>query len=154
MNLPAEYRPYTTIRLCGNTLKEVGFIFKIGDQAPLLIGKGEDDKHPQIWLYARVGSSSAWLPLVQKNIVASSHLSNPIMVIEDARKPITIVMAGPVVLLYAALINPDAVDVETIDLRPTGLNIFGTAASGLNFGGNLFMSNVMHSVGTAFGSPQ
>jgi len=154
MILPAEYKPYTTIRLCGNTLKEVGFIFKIADQAPLLIGKGDNDTHPWIWLYGRMGIGGVWMPLVEKNVVVHAQIGNPYDVIQDARKPVTVVTVGSLILVSAAHIDSDTVEVPTIDLRPIGLNIFGTSASGLNFGGGRFTSNTMHSVATAFGSAQ
>ena len=151
-DLPPDYRPYGSVTLCGNTLFEVGAIFKIGAVPPLLVGRGADG-HPQIWLLARLSSTDLWRPVVTANVAVVPTLpeNRKVTVIMDATQPQTVVMAGNVIVVNAKHNQAtDSVEVSVLDLRPLGLNIHGDDHVGLLFANSLFVGNTMSKVGTAF----
>jgi hypothetical protein len=150
-DLPPDYRPYSHIKLCGNTFLEVGAIFRIGNFQPFLIGRGPAG-HPNVWLFARF-SSGSWHPVVAANVAVMPSLpeTRRIAVIVDADRPQTIVTAGSVIVVSAKYdAAADGVDVSALDLRPLGLNIHGDDHIGLLFANSLFVGNTMKGVGTAF----
>lgn len=153
LQLPSEYVPYETTELCGNTLRNVKVPFQIGGKQPLLIGRGFE-RHPTIWLtgYAQSG---AWADLVRANIVARpvAPSGQSILVLRDASQPTTIVMIGAQVVVNATSeVDGNTVHIASIDLRPAGLNIFGSDKDGLSFAGNKFSKNRFTDVAVAFAS--
>src|ERR1700733_8057565 len=152
VQVPAEYVPYETVVLCGNTLRAVNLPFQVGTHPPLLIGRGAD-RHPSIWLSAPDAKSGVWVELVSANTVIGSSVlpAQRVMVVLDAMLPQTVIILGSVVVVNAVgSEDGTSVNIPTIDLRPVGLNISGNEIDGLNFGGNVFKANTMINVATAF----
>ena len=150
--LPPNYVPYEKIRLCGNVLEGVKFIFRIGPNVPLLVGKGTG-KQPLIWLSGQLLGGS-WLQLVAANTAVRpvGPKGQRITVIQDATQPLTIVMIGSVIAVDALGLDDRCVDIRNIDFRPIGLNIFGNENQGLRFAGGQFVANTLDNVATAFAS--
>lgn len=149
---PPGYKPYASVNLCGNTLRDVGAIFEIDNVRPILVGRGTGG-HPQIWLLARLSSTASWRPVVTCNTAVVSTLSEnrKVTVIIDATQPQTVVMVGNVIVVNAKHNGEtDSVDISALDLRPLGLNIHGDDNVGLLFANNRFVRNTMSNVRTAF----
>jgi hypothetical protein len=151
---PAGYGPYDSVTLCGNRLHAVGVLFQIGNRQPLWIGRSAQSKHPQVWLWALLADGS-WVEVVTANGIVRPSVAPgaSINVIRDGSSARTIVLAGAVILVDAiGSADGHSLDVPTIDLRPLGLNIFGSTREGLSFGGTRYASNTFVNVETAFGT--
>lgn len=144
-NLPSTYQPYQVLNLCSNQLIDGGHLIQIGTALPLLIGRGET---PQVWLQAPTDpSGKIFAPLV------SASVSNHSAVSVSYENGALIVYAGGKLVLRVRQINDQQAEVEELDLRPIGFNIYGNKAS-LNAGGMHMSSNSMSGGGTflAFGT--
>lgn len=149
---PQVFVPYESLVICSNTLKNVPIIIKIGEHQPIIIGRGADN-HPQIWLSAPVGTSSAWISLVSENTVLRPYVlpDKNVLVLQDVKAPETVVMIGNQMVVRAVHdhVNNRAT-IPLIDLRPIGLNIYGNDHVGLVFGGGIFIGNKFENLAAAF----
>lgn len=144
--IPIEFVPYETVEICSNKLINGYAIIGIGDFAPLLIGKGET---PQVWFYYQDAKGN-WLPLIQQNTS-----STPRIKIENKieNKSTRIWMESTLIIEAYNQLN-DYCKITQIDLRPLGLNIYGTDKE-LFFAGNSFKNNKFSMIKYMFGiSPQ
>jgi hypothetical protein len=119
---------------------------------PLLVGQGADG-HPQIWLFTRHSPTASWIPVVKANIPAPFYTpeKHPVMVVKDAARPRTIVIAGSTIVVNADHnTESGGVVISALDLRPLGLNIYGGDTNGLMFANNLFVGNTISNVEKAF----
>lgn len=144
-NLPQTYQPYQQLTLCSNRLEGGGHLIKIGDFLPLLIGKGPT---PQIWLQAPSDASGKKFAV----LINASVPTHPAMSVSTENGALVIYAAGKLVLRVRQQ-SEDQAEVEELDLRPLGFNIFGDRKS-LNAGGVHMSSNSFVGVGTllAFGN--
>lgn len=137
-NLPASYDPYNIVRLCSNTLEGGAHLFEVSGTLPLLIGQGEQ---PVVWLSASTG------PGKMVDIVTASKPVHPDVAVTDAFGG-TVVMVGSEKVLSLKELNNNEIEIDFLDLRPIGLNIFGNKTDGLTIGTNKFVGNNFKGIGT------
>jgi hypothetical protein len=149
---PQVFVPYESLVICGNILTNVPIIIKIGDHQPIIIGRGADN-HPQIWLSAPLGTSSAWISLVGANTALRPYMlpDKKVLVLQDVKTPETVVMVGNQIVVRAAhdAVNNRA-NIPLVDFRPIGLNIYGDDHVGLVFGDGIFIGNKFANLAAAF----
>ncbi|AMK78162.1 MULTISPECIES: hypothetical protein [Methylomonas] len=143
-NLPSAYQPYQQLTLCSNHLIGGGYLIQIGGSLPLLIGKGAI---PQVWLQAPTDpSGKVFAPLVSASVAAHPAVS---VSTDDGA---LLVYAGGQLVLRVRQTNDQEAEVEALDLRPIGFNIYGDRKS-LSAGGMHMSDNTVAGGGTflAFG---
>jgi hypothetical protein len=141
-NLPESYTPYNTLVVCSNTLTGGGNIVAVGDILPLVVGKGDK---PKIWLQALADpKTKEFITIVDASI--SKHPSIKVFEQDDALK---IIVSSTVVLSVKAT-GEDSVEIDNLDMRPLGLNLYGTKTE-LRVGTNTFSGNSMSGGGTLIG---
>lgn len=131
-NLPPTYQPYEQLTLCSNSLIGGGQLIQTGNSFPLLIGKGAT---PQIWLQAPTDpAGKAFAPLVSASV--ATHPAVSVFTEGGA----LVVYAGGQLVLRVRQISDQQAEVDELDLRPIGFNIFGNKthliAGGMNMSGN------------------
>lgn len=141
-SLPSDYIPFNELTICSNKLVNGRMPFSIKGQAPLLIGSGEI---PRIWLnLPPTESTAAWKPLVQAN----TSLSQTIKVKADRKHIDVNIEKSPIVKV---VIHSDrSAEIEQLDLRPLGLNIYGDKSS-LFVGGSELRYNTFQNVDSMVG---
>lgn len=141
-NLPKSYQPYSKLTVCSNTLIGGGHIVAVGDVLPLIIGKGEK---PQIWLQALSNPKTKEFVSIVENSV-SRH---PAVEVLEVSGSVIVSIQG----IKMLSVKPEAEDsavVESMDLRPLGLNLFGDVSS-MSVGGSTFSRNSMQGGGVLIG---
>ena len=137
--LPELYVPYRKLVFCSNIIEGGGLIVEVSGSIPILVGKGDP---PKVWMSARrennhelvVENSSA----LTKNITSANVFGG------------TVIMSNGVVILSARQISEDEAEVDQVDMRPLGLNIFGDK-NGLKVGGMSLSGNTFSGVGVMLG---
>lgn len=126
-SLPSGYIPYETLVLCSNRLSVRVPLMLKGIGAPLLIGKGD---RPRIWMAVTANAPKQdFFYIVRDNLPVSPQ----VQVVSDGE---TIsITAGEVVMCQVKQVSEDEAEVIKLDLRPTGLLIYGNS-EGLWIGGN------------------
>lgn len=133
-NLPKSYTPYDTLVVCSNKLIGGVNVVAIDDVLPLLIGRGFK---PKIWLQAIARPDQRdFVTIVEESI--SKH---PAVKIYEENDVIRVEVSGVLVLAVKPT-GENSAEVETLDFRPLGLNMYGTSAS-LTVGGSTFSQNTM-----------
>lgn len=133
-NLPKSYIPYHTLVICSNTLIGGGAVLSIGEALPLLIGKGDK---PKIWLQGiEKDHSTNYVTIVEESI--SKHSS---VKIYEENNVIKIELSGTLLLAVKSTGN-DSAEIEVLDLRPLGFNIYGDKYV-LTAGGSTLSQNTM-----------
>jgi hypothetical protein len=119
-NLPVNYQPFGNLDVCSNTLSGGGGIpFQIGESYPLLIGWSETV--PLIWIRApRDPDGKAWTELVSANQI----LHQGFQVAAEAGL-VSVHFQGRL-LVTVRQSSQDSAQVEVLDLRPIGLNVYGS----------------------------
>jgi hypothetical protein len=140
--LPASFIPYKKLTICSNSLIDGGFLLSMGDILPLVIGKGEK---PQIWLQALLNSEKKEFI----SIVEASISKHPAVSIIDASGMLTIKVQN-IKILSISDYNENSAEVDLIDLRPIGFNIYGDSKK-LVIGNSTFSSNSMSGGGVLIG---
>ena len=141
--LPTAYQPFSKLRIGDNVFEDVQALVTIGGRAPLLIGKGDV---PHIWLSipgSRPGAD--WFDVIVDN------MSPPAVVLVDARKRLSKVTKDNTVLL-SAISSLQGLNVNILDLRPLGLDIFKDD-QGLHIMGNTLVKNTFHGVPVILACP-
>lgn len=141
-SLPDGYVPYKRITVCSNELVGGGHIFAVGDVLPLLIGVGPK---PLIWLQAVASPNSKEFV----TIVDASISTHPAVRVSESGRRVTVTVGGAPVLAVEAISSESAV-VSELDLRPIGLNVYGSSSK-LHVGGMQISRSTFAGVGTAFG---
>lgn len=141
-SLPKSYQPYEKLTICSNTLLGGGHVVAVGEVLPLIIGAGEK---PQIWLQAINNTEKQEFISVVENSV-SKH---PAVDVIEVSGVVTVKIQGKTVLSVMSPSEDSAV-VDSVDLRPIGLSMFGDASS-LNVGGSSFSGNTMSGGGVLIG---
>lgn len=141
-NLPKSYIPYNILVVCSNTLTGGGHLVAVGDILPIVIGKGDK---PKIWLQAlRDPKEKEFITIVE-----SSISKNPAVRVYEDDDTLKINVSGTLVLSIKAT-GEDSAEIDTLDMRPLGLNLNG-AKNELTVGGNTFSGNSMSGGGTLIG---
>ena len=117
--LPEEFVPYSSARVCSNELSGIPIIVQAGDQPVLMVGSG---RKPHVWLNGRK-SNDEWYQVVQNNIpkanlvsVKANHSQHSIEVRMDDQ-----------LLLSARQISASRLLIDFIDLSPIGIAVTGSA---------------------------
>jgi hypothetical protein len=139
---PTSFRPYQTLVVCSNSLIGGGHIVSVGDVLPLIIGAGDK---PQIWLQAISDPKSNGFISVVENSV-STH---PAVEVREVGGAIVVSVQGTVVVRVRQ-VAPDRAEVDSMDLRPIGLNLYGNSSS-MNVAGGSFSGNSMSGGGVLIG---
>ena len=141
--LPSEYKQYSSIYFCGNTFNNLKYLIDDNGFIPFLIGVGEI---PRLWLYVKKENNSlvvvrdniAILPTVKVDVfskdkklkVELSHIPN----VEDMK-------------IFEIDFSGSIPNVNHIDLRPIGYNIFGDKTE-LTIGVNKFKNRIFSNIHT------
>jgi hypothetical protein len=140
--MPQGYIPLNSLTICSNTLLGGGNLVAIGNNLPLVIGKGEK---PKIWLQALANSKeNKFVVIVEESI--SKH---PLVKIYEEFGTLNVELAGETILAVK-ITGKNSAEVEKLDFRPIGLNMHGNKSS-LTVGGNTFSGNSMSGGGTLIG---
>ncbi|WP_461638786.1 hypothetical protein [Labilibaculum euxinus] len=141
-NIPSEYQAFDRLTICSNVLIGAGAIIKIGEVEPILIGKGL--KFPAIWLKARANKNN-WISVVERSV----SLNPQIKITNEGDTSTTIIKIKSITILKAIQQNSGCY-IDQIDLRPLGLNVFGTSEY-LKVGQSEFKGNTFQGLGTFIG---
>lgn len=136
-NTPETYTPYPNLSLCSNSVVGGGNILTLGKVIPLLVGKGEK---PLIWLQAPTGKDEFAL-IIEASI--SKHPAVKVLAEDESLS----VHLGNKLILHIKSSSPDYAEVDEIDLRPLGINLFGNSRQ-LEAGGMKLSNNTFRNVGT------
>lgn len=145
-NLPTQYIPFEKITIGTNLLKKVNALISINGSIPLLIGKGSV---PRVWLYIPANQEGTeWFPLIKDNF--SSHKDVKVQVNSEK---ITIRIPEKIVL-DCEIINKNELVINSLDLRPFGLDIVSNRdelkVTGNTLVGNTFSNiSIVVDIGTA-----
>jgi hypothetical protein len=134
-NLPKSYQPYGNLTVCSNHLIGGGQIVAVGDVLPLIIGKGEK---PQIWLQAMNNPETKEFISIVENSV-SKH---PAVEVLEVSGSVIISIQG-IKVLSVKQVSEDSAVVESMDLRPIGVNLHGNSNS-MDVGNSVLSGNSMH----------
>lgn len=132
--LPKGYHPYNVINFCSNKLKNIQSLILFNKTDILLIGKGDC---PKIWLrgVTKIDEKKFLIsPIVKMNKSSDENFE------VFLKKKSTIVISEKNVIIHAQERNKDEVEIIALDLRPIGLDIYGTMYA-LNVGNNVWQSN-------------
>jgi len=133
-NLPKSYTPYETLVICSNTLTGGVNVAAFSNVLPILIGKGAK---PRIWLQAVAKpNSNDFVTIVDDSI--STH---PSVRVFEENNVIKIDVNRTLVLAVRST-GENSAEVESLDFRPLGLNMYGSKNS-LNVGGSILSQNTM-----------
>lgn len=135
---PQKYVPYERVTICSNVIEGGGYLFEMSGQHPLLIGKGDP---PLVWLSIPFKNGKRDI------VTASKSFEKSVSVVSILGG--TQVVSGGKVILSTRQISQNEAEVDQIDLRPFGLNVYGDKA-GLKVGGMSLTGNRFSGVGTMF----
>lgn len=142
--LPVQYNPYKELEIATNRLVGGIALFSINGFIPLLIGKGDT---PEVWISIPADSSGeVWQPLVRRN--RSLHEK---VVVNLSNKSLSVSTPDGIVLKLHEE-QPDFVVIDSLDLRPFGINVFSDKKSmhviNQIMSGNVFIgSKIMVDIG-------
>ena len=141
--------------LCSNKLIDGDILLDIEGNTPILLGEGE---YPKVWINLPLSSTNDWVNVVsdssvvdfdkgilKKNLFTLTRSINERFVeLKFAKKKI----------FHVKYNSENALEIDFLDLRPIGFNIFGDDKS-LTIGGQTLKGNTMSGVGTmiAIGGP-
>ncbi|MBT1072657.1 hypothetical protein [Pelotalea chapellei] len=137
--LPEDYKPLEKLCVCSNIMIGGGHLVAVGDVLPLLVGSG---KVPMIWLEAPMDQTGKnYVPLV-----AASVALHPAVNVTSDGNALTVFVGGSQVL-HVVQNEAEVAEIDILDLRPIGLNIFGNPDS-MTVGGSTFSQNTFSGGGT------
>lgn len=132
INIPEEYKEYSNVELCSNTLLNVKYFIGINDNPPLLIGKGEDN--PVCWLF--VQNNGIWSEIISAN----KPNYHPLQVFAHDKK--LLIQLKDIIILDSYEDENSKLIINKLDLKPLGYNIEGDV-NGLIVGGNTISGNTI-----------
>ena len=142
MTLPKDYNPFPKIIICGNTLINVEIPFEVEGKIPFLVG---NDGKPKIWLNIPSAQSGMLQPLIRAN----RSLHKAVNVKGDGTDKLSVSVNGKNIINLTK--TSDGIpEVDQLDLRPIGLNIFGNSST-LNIGGHKLSGNTFENVRVMIG---
>lgn len=136
--LPKNYNPYQNLSVCSNLLIGGGHLVVLGEVLPLLVGQGEI---PKIWMQAPTDKTGK----KYVSLVVASVASHPAVNVVSNNAGLTVSVGGTPVL-HVVQESQDSATIDLLDLRPIGLDIFGTKDS-LHAGSSNFSHNTFMGVG-------
>lgn len=143
-SLPTQYHPFKEVEIGTNRLVDGWVLFSINENVPVLIGT---NCVPRVWLSIPADPKGVtWQPLVRDN----KSLHPQVSVITEGNNVVIDTPDG--VVLRIRNENENFVRVNLIDLRPFGINIYGSEQSltvmNSNLKGNMFIGvRVMVNIG-------
>lgn len=141
-DFPTQYEPYQTLRIGTNTLTNVKALASIGNDIPLLVGKGAT---PRVWLSIPMDQyGKSWYPLIKDNFA-----THPDVIIE-AKPKLLIVRIPNNTVLTAIRSSDDTLTIQKLDLRPFGINIYADEGS-LHVMGNTLTRNEFRDIQVVIG---
>jgi hypothetical protein len=141
-NLPSSYQPYEKLTICSNSLIGGGHVVELAGSLPLIIGRGEK---PQVWLQAINNPEKMEFVSVVENSVSKF----PAVEVKEIDGAIIVTIQGKQILKVRNSSANEAV-VDSMDLRPIGLNIYGDAQI-MNIPNGSFSGNSMSGGGVLLG---
>lgn len=142
LDLPTQYKPYSKVIIGTNKLFNVTALATVGNNIPILIGKGST---PRVWLSIPMDQKGeSWYPLIKDNFATHPDIK------VTAKTGAIFVYANDKVVLSALRPNEDALTILKLDLRPFGLNMYSDE-SFLQVMGNKLSKNEFRNVGTVIG---
>ena len=141
-NLPSSYQAYKKLTICSNSLIGGGHVVELAGALPLIIGNGEK---PQIWLQAISNSKNMEFVSVVENSVSKF----PAVEVKEIDGALVITIEGKQILRMRN-ISENEVVVDSMDLRPIGLNLYGDAKN-MNIPNGSFSGNSMSGGGVLLG---
>jgi len=141
-NLPKSFVAYKTLVVCSNKIIGGGHFLAVGEILPIVVGKGDK---PKVWLQALDSPDT-------KNfvtVVDESISKSPSVQVYENNGILKVIVSGTIVLSVKAT-GEDSAEVDTLDMRPLGLNLYGTKNT-LMVGNNTFSGNSMSGGGTLLG---
>ncbi len=145
--IPPNFIPYDKLIICDNELIYCKALIKHKDFYPILIGKGI---YPKIWIYSKYRKYTIIknVPIVEQSISRIRELK---LDIDSDKHIISIKNIGSEnnTILRMSYFE-DLVNIDTIDLRPIGYDIYGTTEKGLTAGGNTYKGNKMENLEAMF----
>ena len=141
-NLPDSFETYNILKICSNTLTGGGHVLAVGEVLPIIIGRGEK---PKIWLQALNDPIKKEFVLIVENSI-SKH---PSVKVTETDNTISITIQQTKILSVKN-ISDNSAEVDFIDLRPIGFNLYGDSSS-MNVGNSSFTGNSMHGVNVLVG---
>ncbi len=145
-NLPSLYQPFKEIEIGTNHLIDGVVLFSLNDNVPLLIGVNGS---PRIWISIPADlQGKSWQALVRNN--KSLH---PKVTVKVTNSLVEVDTPDGIVLKVHKE-NERLVKVQQINLRPFGINIYGTekilTVMNNNLSGNMFVgTKVMVGIGVS-----
>jgi hypothetical protein len=143
ISLPKDYIPFSRLQICSNNLISIPTPFAIYDNPVLLIGYG---KTPLIWLSAPIApNSKQW-----RFIVEANKSLNPVVYVHvNEEQNSVLVRIGDITIINAITESEGSAKVELLDLRPIGLNIYGSSSE-LKIGTNTISNSAFSGGSVAF----
>jgi len=134
-NLPSSYQPYESLLICSNKLVGGGHFIMVGDVIPFVIGKGDT---PRIWLQAmyKEGKENKFTTIIENSIPKYPKVN----VYKDG-SGIKVNIEGNLIL-SAREIDLNNLEIEAVDFRPIGFNVYGSQG-GLQVGEASLSGNMM-----------
>jgi hypothetical protein len=134
--LPPTYIPFRVLSFCGNLLENVKVPVMLKGRPIVLVGSGGD--RPRIWLNIP-SAGNTWTSLVADEELEASQPRTPVSLLNVHKLPMTIEIAiGNLPVLRAVQLSTTKAELLHIDLRPLGLNMFGSSPTGLTIGSSIF----------------
>lgn len=133
---PEGYFAVEELVICSNRLTGGGVPIRVKDFVPLFVGKGEV---PIIWLSA-TKDGIEWNEVVRAN----NSLNEEYKISFPDEKSVLIRFHN-LVVLHAFIQAENAIEIDSLDLRPLGLDFHGNK-KGLFLGTNAFAGNVFQGV--------
>lgn len=141
-NLPTQYNPFEKITIGTNILKNVQALVSVNENIPLVIGNGSI---PRVWLYIPANQDGTeWFPLIKDNF--SSHKD---VTVEIKNKKI-IIKVPEKVILDCEIINDNELNINSLDLRPFGLDVISNTKE-LQINNNTLSGNTFSNIAIVVG---
>jgi hypothetical protein len=115
--LPENYKPLNELNVCSNKLLGGAKLIGIDGFSPILIGNGII---PTIWIFGK-NKNNKWVELIKEN----KSLHSGIQIINDKINREIIIGIQNTIILKGKMTSDKVCEVNTIDLRPIGLDIYG-----------------------------
>lgn len=143
VDLPADYKPYRTLNICGNKLINGRVPFEVNGFVPILVGDGGEG--PLVWLQVPANKDlNMW-----QYVVRANRTLHPAVVVSDNKSEIKVLIKN-ITVLHAVGVSDTEATILALDLRPLGLTIYGNEHE-MVVGGNTMRSNTFENVDAMIG---
>lgn len=135
--IPKNYKPLDELDVCSNRLLGGAKLIGINGFSPILIGDGAI---PSIWIYGK-NEKNKWVELIKE----SKSIHPAIQIINDKFSREIVIGIQNTIVLKAKMTSDKICVVNTLDLRPIGLDIHGKNneiyIANSTFSGNTFQGS-------------